>query len=53
MNEYGYGFYLRFLTQYPKRLLSGKNAPWYIVARMTKNKDPADIGLGDRTLAIW
>lgn len=25
LEEYGYGFWLRFLTTYPKRLLSGKN----------------------------
>jgi hypothetical protein len=53
LEEYGYGYWLRFLTTYPKRLVVGKQAPWYIVSRMTKNKDYADIGLGDRTLAIW
>jgi len=25
LKEYGYGFWARFLTAYPKRLLSGKN----------------------------
>lgn len=53
MVEYGYGFWLRFLTAYPKRMLVGKQAPWYIVSRMTKNKPYADVGLGDRTLALW
>jgi hypothetical protein len=32
--EYGYGFWLRFLTLYPKLLLNGKDAPWYFVARL-------------------
>jgi len=35
--QYGYGFWFRFLTDYPKRLVSGKIAPWYFLARMTKN----------------
>jgi hypothetical protein len=33
--------------------LKGKNAPWYIVSRLTKNNPNGDIGLGDRTLGIW
>lgn len=37
IEEYGYGFWLRFLTLYPERLLQGKNAPWYFVARLTAN----------------
>jgi len=53
VKEYGYGFWLRFLTCYPERLIKGKNAPWYIVSRLTKNPGTGDIGLGDRTLAIW
>lgn len=44
---------MRFLTLYPKRMVSGKNAPWYFVARLTKNKPYGDIGFGDRVLAIW
>ena len=51
--EYGYGFWIRFLTYYPTRMIGGKRAPWYILSRMTKNPKPTDIGLGDRTLAIW
>lgn len=34
-------------------MLSGKNQPWYFVARLTMNKPYADIGYGDRVLAIW
>ena len=36
--EYGYGFWLRFLTIYPERLTSGKNAPMYFVSRLTTNQ---------------
>ena len=35
--EYGYGFWARFLTAYPVRMLAGKNAPWYFVSRLTVN----------------
>jgi len=34
-------------------LVSGKNAPWYFLARLTRNIPHQDIGLGDRILAIW
>jgi len=51
--EYGYGFWMRFLTTYPKRLINGKNGPWYFVARLTSNKPHDDVGMGDRLLAIW
>lgn len=51
--EYGYGFWLRFLTTYPKRLPNGKNAPWYFVSRLTTNIPYNDIEMGDRILAIW
>lgn len=37
LSEYGYGFWLRFLTAYPERLLHGKNQPWYFVSRLTVN----------------
>jgi hypothetical protein len=53
MTEYGYGYWLRFMVAYPKRMIDGKNAPWYIISRMSKNKQGSDIGVGDRTLAIW
>lgn len=52
-SEYGYGFWMRFLTDYPRRLISGKNAPWYFLSRLTRNIPHQDIGMGDRTLAIW
>lgn len=48
LQEYGYGFWARFLTAYPQRLLSGKNAPWYFVARLTKNEKYDNVGMGDR-----
>ena len=44
---------MRFLTTYPKRLISGKNAPWYFLSRLTYNEKYQDIAMGDRTLAIW
>lgn len=53
VNQYGYAFWFRFLTRYPETLLDGKNAPWYFLARLTKNNPYGDIGVGDRTLAIW
>ena len=53
MTEYGYGFYARFLTAYPTRLLSGKDAAWYFIARLTKNSPNGNMGMGDRVLAIW
>ena len=51
--EYGYGFWLRFLTIYPERLPNGKNEPWYFVSRLTTNEPYDNIRMGDRTLAIW
>jgi hypothetical protein len=53
VKEYGYGFWIRFLTTYPKRLLDGKNAPWYFLARLARNDPYNDIDMGDRMLAIW
>lgn len=29
------------------------NADWYFMARLTRNEVLGDIGLGDRTLALW
>lgn len=51
--EYGYGFYIRYLQEYPVQLKFGKQAPWYIVSRMTNNQKHDNIGMGDRLLAIW
>lgn len=52
-SEYGYGFWMRYLTTFPERLMPGKNAPWYFVARLTRNIPHADAAMGDRVLAIW
>jgi hypothetical protein len=53
VTEYGYGFWMRFLTLYPVRLIPGKNAAWYFVSRLTMNLPAKDGALGDRMLAIW
>jgi hypothetical protein len=37
VDEYGYGFWFRYMTLFPERLWSGKNAPWYFLARLTVN----------------
>ena len=37
MSEYGYGFYFRFLTRWPRNLWAGKNEAWYNLCRMTNN----------------
>ena len=34
-DSYGYGYWFRFLTVFPTRLISGKNAPWYFMSRIT------------------
>ncbi len=52
INEYGYGFWFRYLTTRPKRLYSNKPA-WMALARFTVNENNGDIGIGDRTLAIF
>jgi len=44
---------MRYLTHYPVRMWSGKNAPWYFLARLTFNNPFGDAGMGDRVLAIW
>lgn len=38
VQEYGYGYWARFLTAYPERLIYGKNAPWYFMSRLTVNQ---------------
>lgn len=53
IQEYGYGFWLRYLTTYPTRQWSGKNAPSYFVARLTSNNPYGDTDFGDRILAIF
>ena len=44
---------MRYLISYPSRLLNGKNAAWYFVARLTSNNPYDDVGMGDRILAMW
>lgn len=46
--EYGYGFWLRYLHAYPKRLLRGISESWYFVARVTKNNPYDNVRMGDR-----
>ena len=53
LEEYGYGFWLRFLTVYPKRLIAGKNEAWYFVSRLTSMNPYDNIRMNDRRLAIW
>jgi hypothetical protein len=53
VSEYGYGFWMRFLTRYPVALMAGKRAPWYFVSRLTTNNPYGNIEFGDRTLAVW
>jgi hypothetical protein len=53
-SEYGYGFWLRFLTRYPVAHLDGLNKPYYFIARLTENvPNKNDKNLGDRTLATF
>lgn len=51
-SEYGYGFWMRFLTRHPV-YMDGKKAPWYFVSRLTRNNPYKNVEQGDRTLAIW
>ena len=44
---------MRFLTLYPKELIKGKDAPWYFISRLTRNKNYENMKLGDRVLALW
>jgi len=53
VEQYGYGFWCRFLTHYPKQLMKGLQNDWSFMARLTKNEKFGDAGLGDRTLALW
>lgn len=52
--EYGYGFYMRYLTYYPVKQAKGKSQPWYFMSRMTQNNPHTNIdNMGDRLLCIW
>ena len=32
---YDYGFWFRFLTVFPSKLISENNFPWYFISRIT------------------
>jgi hypothetical protein len=53
VSEYGYGYWLRFLTRYPVPMWKGKAAPWYFVSRLTQNNPYGNVNFGDRTLAVF
>jgi hypothetical protein len=51
-SAYAIGFWSRYLTAIPKRVLD--KPAWVSVARFTVNKDHQDMArVGDRTLALW
>jgi hypothetical protein len=52
-NEYGYGFYFRYLTHFPQRMWTGKNNAWYFLSRLTNSKIFGDVAYGDRLLTIF
>jgi hypothetical protein len=51
--DYGYGYWLRFLSRHPAPMVNGKNQPWYFVSRLTRNNPYDNVGLGDRVLCLW
>ena len=51
--EYSFGFFARFLTAYPTKLLSEKNTPRCFLTRLTKNNPSKNMSLGNRVWAIW
>lgn len=56
VSEYGYGFWLKYLSTYPTSLPTGLAGDYFMVARMTSNKeinkDSVSIP-GDRLLGTW
>ena len=52
-SEYGYGFWLRFLSKHPDQLLNGLDKPKYFVGRLTENVPYKDQQQGDRALATF
>ncbi|CAK59383.1 unnamed protein product (macronuclear) [Paramecium tetraurelia] len=52
-NEYGYGYWIRWLTRWPQKQMKGISEPWYFISRLTKNDPYDNINMGDRILAIW
>ncbi|CAD8162366.1 unnamed protein product [Paramecium octaurelia] len=53
VNEYGYGYWIRWLTRWPEQQMKGISEPWYFISRLTKNDPYDNISMGDRVLAIW
>lgn len=53
VQEYGFGYWLRFLSRHPVPLLSGKNQAYYFISRLTRNNPYTDVQMGDRVLALW
>lgn len=53
IQEYGYGFWIRYTTYYPERQWSGRQKEYHFLARLTVNVNNNDYGMGDRLLAIW
>ena len=53
IREYGYSYWIRYLTRHPKPMYQGKKEPWYFMSRLTSNKEYQNVEKGDRLLAIW
>lgn len=53
VREYGYGYWMRFMTRHPAPLFSGKKEPWYFISRLTSNANYGNLGKGDRLLGVW
>jgi len=37
VREYGYSFWMRYLTRHPVAMYTGKKDPWYFISRLTSN----------------
>ena len=53
IREYGYSYWVRYLSRHPKPMYQGKSEPWYFMSRLTVNKEYQNVEKGDRLLAIW
>lgn len=53
VNEYGYGYWSRFLTRYPEPLYEGIKEAYYFMSRLTSNDPYDNVNMGDRVLAVW
>jgi hypothetical protein len=51
-SEYGFGFWFRFMTRFPRVLYKGLEDKPYFLARLTRNLDYQDAEMGDRTLLV-